>query len=144
MIVPHSDTENEDQDNENSSQPLLGLSSTEVANHLDNGNSQLIASTQFSNKKNGVDEKKRRVFIEFKYMKPAQFHRSVLRWHHEKWTRRINIGVLIILSISVVYFCFLVNSTVDKPSSQIVVEVPPTYENILGPKGNRISFFVSS
>lgn len=134
-IRSYRDSDSEDGMGESASQPLLLEPSSSTSNEANCPTSTIKLPTLTNqNRTNSSSNNKINNFLaNFKFNRNE--HR---RSHREKWSR-INIGLITISFVSVVYLCFSVNLNFDKPSPQIIVDVPPIDTSLLGPKG-KITF----
>ncbi|XP_031636443.1 uncharacterized protein LOC116349218 isoform X2 [Contarinia nasturtii] len=134
-IVPHSDSENDDANDDDSAsqlllQPSLPTSSTKTPNSLNCSTIKLPKSANQTK-----SDYQNRVLTKISHLANIKLHRiEYRRSHRDKWSR-INIGIFTISFLSVVYFCVSMNLNVEKPSpQQIIVDVPPVDVNLNGPK----------
>lgn len=148
-----SENENDDGNDDSATQPLL-LQSSMPTIQAANANSTTATATgaatatiklptlmksnsakHFHNNNNNEN----RVCIKFGQFVNYKFHRIDGRrpHHRDKWNR-INIGLFTISFLSVVYLCVSLNLNIDKPSPQLIVDVPPIDANSLGSKGKYL------
>lgn len=139
--IAHSDSENDDANDESASRPLL-LQSTSPINSKKCSTTTTTTTTTTIKLPNSANnqqikcDNENRLLSKFATkLNRIEYRRS----HRDKWSR-INIGIFTISFLSVVYFCVSMNLNVDKPSPQIIVDVPPV-DNLLGPKGNIAFIF---
>lgn len=129
--VLHSDSENDDANDESATKPLLLQSTSPKKCSTTAASATTIKLPSSANgQQTKIDHDNRVLFKFTTKLNRCEYRRS----HRDKWSR-INIGILTISFLSVVYFCVSMNLNVDKPSPQIIVDVPPVDTNLLGPKG---------
>lgn len=127
--IAHSDSENDDANEENATQPLLLQSASSST-----PTTTIKLPTLAQSNKYDTDN---RVLSKFGQLANIKFNRiDYRRSHRDKWSR-INIGIFTISFFSVVYFCVSMNLNVDKPMPQMIVDVPPVDEHLLGRKGKK-------
>lgn len=135
----HSDSENDDASDKNASQPLLLQSSSSSASYLKNG-SNATATIKLptwvnEHKPNAFNGKDNRILAKLGHLTAIKLKRTDNRRSHRDRCSRINIGLLTISFLTVIYFCVSMNLSVDKPSPQIIVDIPPVDASLLGVKG---------
>lgn len=129
--IVHSDSENDDANEENASQPLLQSKSTNNSINCSTTTTIKLPNLVSKQQQTNSDNENHVLSKIATKLNRIEYRRS----HRDKWSR-VNIGIFTISFLSVVYFCVSMNLNVDKPSPQIIVDVPPVDTNLLGAKGN--------
>lgn len=132
-----SDNDNDDTSDQNASQPLLLQSSSSMQNAKNCSKSTIKLPTLVNQNKcipNNANEYSR-VLIKIGHLANIKLKRTDNRRANREKCRRINIGLFTISFLTVIYFCVSMNLNVDKPTPQIIVDIPPVDANLLGLKG---------
>lgn len=133
------DSENDDANEESASQPLLLQSTSPTLPEANCSTTTIKLPTSVHPHKSNVAKNisENRIINKLGHLVNIRFNRNEYnrRSHRDRWSR-INIGLFTISFFSVVYLCVSLNLNVDKPSPQVIVDVPPIDVNLLGPKGN--------
>lgn len=136
------DSENDYANDESATQPLLMQSASSQTSQETNRSTTTIKLPTLANQHKSNAAKivpENRVLYKLGHILNNRFNRNEYRrTHRDKWSR-INIGLLTISFLSVVYLCVSLNLNVDKPSPQLIVDVPPIDVDLVGQTGN-ISF----
>lgn len=135
-LITHSDSENDDANDDSASQPLLLQSSLSMPLPSSSSSTKKPNCSTIKLPNSAKNDQQNRVLTKISHLANIKIHRiDYRRSHRDKWSR-INIGIATISFLSVVYFCVSMNLNVDKPSpQQIIVDVPPVDTNLNGPKG---------
>lgn len=133
----HSDSDSDDSVDKNASHPLLVQSSSSSPKSKSFATSTItIPALVKQNKSDATcNAKENRFLVKLGHFANIKLKRTEYRRSREKCSR-INIGLLTVSFLTVIYFCVSMNLSVDKPSPQIIVDIPPVDVNLLGFKGN--------
>lgn len=135
-MTQHSDSENDDASDQNASQPLLLQSSSSMPNSKNCSTTTIklpAAANHTENDSNIAIEN--RILIKLGHLANIKLKRHDYRRSHRDKCTRINIGLFAISFLTVIYFCVSMNLSVEKPSPQLIVDIPPVDANLTGDKG---------
>lgn len=134
------DSEHDEANEECATQPLL-LQSSASASQDGNLSTIAIKLPTSAYKTNTINvNPENRILFKFGHIVNRRFSRTEYRRsYRDKWTR-INVGLLTISLLSVILICISMNLTIDKPSPQLIVDVPPIDIDLVGQEGKLYTY----